>query len=313
MQGVTPTLRVRSWRWLLIGAAATLGSVGCSVPKAITSSATTTAPPDRDGAIGAPFEIDGIETVVLGVEAYDQSSLGFPRLRVLVRTENMSGRASDNPEVELRCDEPSAPSDWYAGTSWEPGGAIGAAEVRQGDRRVPAQARDHGTAVPACDVHVADLAVHPRRPGRARDDRGVEGCVRGAGIDDRSKCGRRAGRSIAHHRGDQPAPGRRPAQRTGGLTRSGISAGRRPPHTGRPWRVPGPGCSSSIGGRSVRRGRASATAARARPQARRRARARPRGGGPAPAIPRAARPRSRRGSMPRGCRRRSTRSSARPC
>ncbi len=133
MQGVTPTLRVRSWRWLLIGAAATLGSVGCSVPKAITSSATTTAPPDRDGAIGAPFEIDGIETVVLGVEAYDQSSLGFPRLRVLVRTENMSGRSSDNPEVELRCDEPSAPSDWYAGTSWEPGGAIGAAEVRQGE------------------------------------------------------------------------------------------------------------------------------------------------------------------------------------
>lgn len=94
----------------------------------------TTAPPDRDGAIGACFEIDGIETVVLGVEAYDQSSLGFPRLRVLVRTENMSGRASDNPEVELRpADEPSAPSDWYAGTSWQPGGAIGAAEVRQGE------------------------------------------------------------------------------------------------------------------------------------------------------------------------------------
>lgn len=133
MQGVTPTLRVHPWHWLLIGAAATLGSVGCSVPKAVTSSATTTAPPDRDGAIGAPFEIDGIETVVLGVEAYDQSSLGFPRLRVLVRTENMSGRASDNPEVELRCDEPSAPSDWYAGTSWQPGGAIGAAEVRQGE------------------------------------------------------------------------------------------------------------------------------------------------------------------------------------
>jgi hypothetical protein len=54
-------------------------------------------------------------------------------LRVLVRTENMSGRASDNPEVELRCEEPSAPSDWYAGTSWQPGGAIGAAEVRQGE------------------------------------------------------------------------------------------------------------------------------------------------------------------------------------
>lgn len=94
---------------------------------------TTTAPPPLGGTFGADITYGGVVTTVVSVAAFDQSPTGTPRIKVVMRSENISDSAQENPNLELLCDETTNTGDWYLGSTWEPNVVLPVNAVAQGE------------------------------------------------------------------------------------------------------------------------------------------------------------------------------------
>jgi hypothetical protein len=117
-------------------AVAVLASGGCTkqyVPTAKELASTTTAPPDRVGVIGERIEFAGIDVVVSDITSFERSPDGVPRLRAVIRSENVTDTERNNPVVGLRCDESDALGEWLRGSTWETGSVLPAGVVTQGE------------------------------------------------------------------------------------------------------------------------------------------------------------------------------------
>lgn len=75
-------------------------------------------PVEREGAIGQPEDLFGVEVEVVAVSEFSQSVDGFPRLAVSMRSNNATLDRKRNPFVELRCEEARKGGDWFAGSTW---------------------------------------------------------------------------------------------------------------------------------------------------------------------------------------------------
>jgi len=105
---------------------------GCSSAEEIPRK---TSPKDvvrQVGTLGEPVDYFGVDATVIGLEAFDQSAEGFPRLRATIRSENGLDVPSENPDVAMHCDESTEPGDWYRGSTWEANGIIGTGRVLEG-------------------------------------------------------------------------------------------------------------------------------------------------------------------------------------
>lgn len=92
----------------------------------------TKALPDKVGELAVPVRHEGIEFDLLDIEPFEQSPQGVARLALTIRTDNYSRSWLRNPEVALRCDESSDPSDWFRGSTWEAGALVPTGEARVG-------------------------------------------------------------------------------------------------------------------------------------------------------------------------------------
>jgi hypothetical protein len=85
------------------------------------ASPTTAAPPTVVGVIGEDVTNGGVKAAVLDIEPFDQSPQGVPRVRIVMRAENLSSSVQENPDVQLTCAESATNhGDWYLGSTWEP-------------------------------------------------------------------------------------------------------------------------------------------------------------------------------------------------
>jgi len=115
------------------GAAAVLVAGGCTQEVVTPGAAvSTTVPPERTAVVGEEVTSGGVELIVLDVTATDRSPDGVPRVRAVVRTENVDDVERQNPAVTLRCAETTADGDWFRGSTWEPGQLLPPGAVSEG-------------------------------------------------------------------------------------------------------------------------------------------------------------------------------------
>ena len=111
-------------------------------------------PPDitRSGSIGTTEDFFGMSTKVIDVVTFSQTPTAFPRLAVTLRSENTTDRRSQNPDVQLQCDESATGGDWYRGSTWEPSGLVDAGSVNEGIVYIafPAKPGNNKYSVPTC-------------------------------------------------------------------------------------------------------------------------------------------------------------------
>ena len=111
-------------------------------------------PPDvtRSGSIGTAEDFFGMSTRVVDVATFSQTPNGFPRLAVTLRSENTTDRRSQNPDIQLKCDESPTGGDWYRGSTWEPSGLVDAGSVNEGIVYIafPAKPGNLRYSVPTC-------------------------------------------------------------------------------------------------------------------------------------------------------------------
>jgi hypothetical protein len=96
---------------------------------------TRSNPADVDhqvGVIGQPVDDFGIHVTVLRIDSYDQSSQGFPRLLVTIRSESTRSAPWQNPDLVVQCDGSKVGGDWFDTSTWEPSGALPAGQVAEG-------------------------------------------------------------------------------------------------------------------------------------------------------------------------------------
>lgn len=85
------------------------------------------------GVFGAEFEVDGVVVVPKSVGPFEKSSLGVPRIRLVISSDNQSEMDQNNPDVRLVCAESNLPADWFWGSTWEPNASLGSGVQRQGE------------------------------------------------------------------------------------------------------------------------------------------------------------------------------------
>ena len=100
-------------------------------------------PREQGGALGVPIEHWGMSVEIQAIEAFDQSVDSFPRLKVTVRSENLSDTTQRNPLVQLWCDESQFPGEWYEGSTWEASEFVKPGHVREGEAIVGFPAKEH--------------------------------------------------------------------------------------------------------------------------------------------------------------------------
>lgn len=98
---------------------------------------TVTDPVPFDVKLGDSFDLGDpgnvIRLVILNIDAFDQTPERFPRLRVAVRSENVSDRTLNNPDVQLFCDEATSGGGYHGGSTWEMNAVIKPGEFREGE------------------------------------------------------------------------------------------------------------------------------------------------------------------------------------
>lgn len=94
---------------------------------------TTTSVPPEFVALGADVTYGGVMATVIDITSFDQSPNGTPRVRVVMRVENLSDAAQRNPDVQLICDETTNTGDWFLGSTWEPNVVLPVNAVSQGE------------------------------------------------------------------------------------------------------------------------------------------------------------------------------------
>jgi len=94
---------------------------------------TTTAPAPQAGVLGQDVTYGGVAVTVVSVAPFDQSPNGTPRIKAVMRSENVSDSAQKNPNLELICDETSNTGDWFLGSTWEPNVVLPVNVVAQGE------------------------------------------------------------------------------------------------------------------------------------------------------------------------------------
>jgi hypothetical protein len=90
-------------------------------------------PREQGGALGVGINHFGVDTNLLRIESFDQSVDAFPRLRVILRSENLTDQVMRNPAVELWCDESEDGGEWFLGSTWEAHALLPPAEVSEGE------------------------------------------------------------------------------------------------------------------------------------------------------------------------------------
>lgn len=122
---------------LALAAVVVSGAVGCVSTEEVGGSnnatpTTTTLPPEA-GSFGADLTLGGVMATVIDVMAVDQSPDGVPRIKVVMRAENLSDAVQHNPDLELLCDESAESGDWFLGSTWEPNVVLPVNVVSQGE------------------------------------------------------------------------------------------------------------------------------------------------------------------------------------
>ena len=145
-------------RWLaaLVATAAVVAG-GCT-----SEIARPPAPDDvvrQVGMLGTPVDYYGVDATVLGMEAYDQSADGFPRLRVTVRSQSHLDVPWENPAVVIRCDESSLPGDWYRGSTWEANGILPGGRIHEGQIIVGFPPKENADRYPVPTCTNGDVEV----------------------------------------------------------------------------------------------------------------------------------------------------------
>ena len=133
------------------------GAGGCT--KEIPARSSPDDVVERSGTLGTPVDYFGIEATVLAVEPFDQSSDGFPRLRVTIRTQSHLKVPWENPAVVVRCDESPEAGDWYRGSTWETTGILIGGRVQEGQIILgfPPKADAARYPVPTCTNGVVEV------------------------------------------------------------------------------------------------------------------------------------------------------------
>ena len=146
-------------------------------PSAAELASTTTAPAPESGVVGAVVTHGGVKVVVVDITSFDRTPDAIPRVRAVLRSENLGDRDAANPVVSLRCDESAAGGEWFRGSSWESGQLLPAGTVSEGESLVgfPAKPDAPLYSVASCtnarlrleigganeSVQVIDYAVSP--------------------------------------------------------------------------------------------------------------------------------------------------------
>jgi len=136
-------------RWLRVAAAvAALASfpVACVSTNEVggnnNATPTTTTIPPETGTFGTDVSYGptvhgtmepSVVATVIDVAPFDQSPNGVPRIKVVMRAENLSGSVQRNPDVELLCDESTHTGDWFLGSTWEPNVVLPVNAITQGE------------------------------------------------------------------------------------------------------------------------------------------------------------------------------------
>jgi hypothetical protein len=146
-----------------LAAVVAVAAGGCT--KEIPPRAEPDAVTHRDGTVGTAVDYYGVDATVLGIETFDQSVDGFPRLRVTMRTRNRKKVPWENPLVAVRCDEARAAGDWYRGSTWEATGILPGGRILEGQIIVGFPAKDGAPRypVPTCtDARVEVTGTNPQ-------------------------------------------------------------------------------------------------------------------------------------------------------
>jgi len=136
-------------------AAGVVASGACSkefVPTAKDLASTTTQPPARTGVIGERVQFGGIDVVVSDITSFERGTDGVPRVRAVVRAENLGDVERNNPEVGLTCDESPNSGGWLRGSTWEAGSVLPPGVATQGELLIgfPVRPESGLYAVSAC-------------------------------------------------------------------------------------------------------------------------------------------------------------------
>lgn len=121
----------------VVGVVLAISATGCVSTEEVGGSnnatpTTTTIAPEF-GAFGADVSYGGVLATVVDIAPFDQSVNGFPRVKVVMRTENVSDSVQHNPDIALLCDETANVGDWFLGSTWEPNVMLPVNAVSQGD------------------------------------------------------------------------------------------------------------------------------------------------------------------------------------
>jgi hypothetical protein len=122
---------------LLAAAVAVAASVSCVSTKEVggsnnpTPTTTTIAP--APGTFGADVTYGGVTATVTSVDAFAQSPNAVPRVKVVMRAENLSRSVRRNPDLELLCSETTNVGDWFLGSTWEPNVVLPVNAITQGE------------------------------------------------------------------------------------------------------------------------------------------------------------------------------------
>lgn len=113
-------------------ALATAGACSKVAEENVPGSAAETAEA-RQGTVGTTTTYDGVSLTVTAISSFPQSTGGFPRLRIVIRSENVRGDAAANPGIDLRCDEDTEVAQWDVTSTWRPLEGLPANVVREGE------------------------------------------------------------------------------------------------------------------------------------------------------------------------------------
>ncbi len=99
---------------------------------------------------------------MLDITPFERSPRDVPRIRVVMRTENVSSVLQDNPDVELLCDETSLAGDWFGGSTFEPNSTLPINAVSEGEVYVGFPLRGDSPEYPVvtCTNARLHLTVH---------------------------------------------------------------------------------------------------------------------------------------------------------
>ncbi len=153
-------------RTLLALSGVVLCASGCigrdEVPASVNT--TTTIPPPVTVALGQEVSYFGITATVSHISADNQSTLGFPVLRVVVQSQNTLDSYNQNPNATVVCDESSLRSDWFAQSTWEPNQSLEPLARRAGELVIAVPAKETSPTYSVAQCSNAMLEFEFGRP-----------------------------------------------------------------------------------------------------------------------------------------------------